>query len=65
MEYVNKVIEIIKPRSTRPYKGGVEMRGVNLDTARDEINQAIQANGWPVEVFEVDVRLRSISIREK
>ncbi|WP_313261923.1 hypothetical protein [Sphingobacterium sp.] len=65
MEYVNKVIEIIKPRSIRPYKGGIEMRGVNLDTARAEINQAIQANGWPVEVFEVDVRLRSISIREK
>ena len=65
MEYINKVIELVKPRSTRAYKGGMELRGINLDSARDEINQAIENNQWPIEIFDVDVRLKSISIRQK
>lgn len=64
MEYINKIIEIVRPISTRNYKGGIELRGVNLDKAKDEIILAIQSNGWPVEIFDMDVRLKSISIRE-
>ncbi|WP_149525666.1 hypothetical protein [Sphingobacterium hotanense] len=65
MEYLNKIIELINPVTTRPYKGGIELRGLNLDTTKDEIQSVIQANGWPVEIFDVDVRLKSVSIREK
>ncbi|WP_312139476.1 hypothetical protein [Sphingobacterium sp.] len=65
MKYLNKIIELVNPVTTRPYKGGVELRGLNLDTAKDEIQSVIQANGWPVEIFDVDVRLKSVSIREK
>ncbi len=65
MEYINKIIELVKPRTTRPYRGGVELRGINIDTAKQEISNAIASNQWPVEIIDTDVRLRSISIRQK
>lgn len=65
MEYINKIIEIVNPVTTRPFRGGVELRGLNIDAAKEEIQSVIKANGWPVEIFDVDVRLKSVSIREK
>ncbi|WP_433895177.1 hypothetical protein [Sphingobacterium mizutaii] len=65
MEYINKIIDLVKPRTIRPYKGGVELRGINIDTAKEEISNAIESNQWPVEIFDTDVRLKSISIRQK
>ncbi len=64
MEYINKVIELVNPRTTRPYKGGTELRGINLDSAKEEINKAIKTNQWPIEIIDVDVRLKSIAIKE-
>lgn len=65
MEYINKIIEIVNPVTTRPFRGGVELRGLNIDAAKEEIKSVIKTNGWPVEIFDVDVRLKSVSIREK
>lgn len=65
MEYINKIIEIVNPVTTRPFRGGVELRGLNIDAAKEEIQSVIKTNGWPVEIFDIDVRLKSVSIREK
>ncbi|SEG62543.1 hypothetical protein [Sphingobacterium lactis] len=65
MEYIKKIIDLVKPRTTRAFKGGVELRGINMESAKQEIRAAIELNQWPVEIFDTDVRLKSISIREK
>jgi len=64
MNYIEEIIKKIKPRSTRPYKNGVELRGINVDQVRTEIQQIIDTNAYPVEIFDVDIILRSISIRQ-
>ncbi|GEM_PF-1939958 len=63
MNYLEQIIKQVKPRLPRPYKGGYELRGIDLDTAKIEIQRMITENNWPVEIFETDVRLKSISIR--
>lgn len=63
MNYLDEIIKQVKPRSPRPYKGGIELRGIDLDGTKHEIENLIKENNWPVEIFEVDVRLKSISIR--
>lgn len=64
MEYLEKIIAHVKPRTQRSYRGGIELRGIDLDSAKVEIKQLIAENSWPVEVFHIDARLRSIAIRE-
>lgn len=63
MEAIQIVIKHVQPRFTRPYKGGVELRGINIDHAREQINQLIKKEALPIEIIDTDVAVRSISIR--
>lgn len=63
MSYLEIIEKKINPLFARPYKGGLELRGVNMDSAKSEIETIIKNNDWPVEIFETDVRVKSISIR--
>ena len=64
MNAIEIIIKHVQPRYTRPYKGGVELRGINLDQARVQINQLIKAESLPVEIIDTDIAVRSISIKE-
>jgi len=64
MKHLQIVIDKVNPRFTRTYKGGVELRGINLENDRELIQKIIQDNALPVEIFDIDISLKSISIRE-
>lgn len=65
MKNLQIIIDQVKPLYPRPYKGGIELRGINFEQARDQIQKIIDEKGLPVEVFDMDTSVRSISIREK
>lgn len=65
MKNLQIIINQINPRYTRPYKGGLELRGINLDHARTQIQRIIKEKQLPVEIFDTDISVRSISIRTK
>lgn len=65
MKNLQTIIDQVKPRFTRPYKGGIELRGINIDHAREQIQKIIDEKQLPVEIFDTDVSVKSISIREK
>lgn len=65
MKNLQIIIDQVKPRFTRSYKGGIELRGINIDHARQQIQKIIDENQLPVEIFDTDISVRSISIREK
>lgn len=65
INYLESISKHVNPICSRPYKGGLELRGVNMDIADQQINAIIKAMNWPVEVFEKDYRVRSVSIRLK
>ena len=51
-------------KSIRHYKGGFEIRLHNLDDGRATAERIIRENNLPLEIFDVDVQLRSIAVRE-
>lgn len=65
MKNLQIIIDHIKPRYTRSYKGGIELRGINIDQAREQIQKVIDDKQLPVEIFDADIRVKSISIRAK
>ena len=65
MKHLQIIIDLVKPRYTRPYKGGIELRGINIDQAREQIQRIIAEKQLLVEIFDTDISVRSISIREK
>ena len=65
MKYLEKIEKLVNPLYAREYKGGLELRGVDIERAKEQIQKSVDHNGWPVEIFETDIRLKSISIRIK
>lgn len=64
MNAIQIIINHVQPRFTREYKDGVELRGINLDHARQQIVNLINREALSVEIFDTDVAIGSISIRE-
>jgi len=49
----------------REYLGGLEFRAIGgLDQMKQEAQHIIDVNQLPLEIFKVDIRVRSISVRE-
>lgn len=49
----------------RPYLGGLEFRAIGgLDQMKSEALSIIDIHKLPLEIFKVDIRARSISVRE-
>lgn len=48
----------------RKYKDGVEIRTKNLEHSLEVSRKAIQNRNLKVEIFEIDHRVNSLSIRE-
>ena len=51
-------------KSIRPYKGGFEIRLHNLDDGRTSAERIIRDKKLPLVIFDIDVQLRSIAVRE-
>lgn len=49
----------------RPYKGGVEVRVLNLDESVIKARRLIEESYSNIEIFDIHSQLRSFSVREK
>jgi len=49
----------------RQYMNGLEFRAIGgLDQMKKEAQEIIDVHQFPLEIFKVDIRVRSISVRE-
>ncbi len=61
-QFAEKIQGSFEPRN---YEGGLEFRAIGgLDPLRQEAEKLIRENNWPLEIFKVDIRVRSISVRQ-
>lgn len=61
---MEEIIKLFPTAYIRDYKGGKEIRTKNLGWSLDMVNKVIERRKLNVEVFETDVILGSISVRE-
>lgn len=61
---MKQIFELFPNTEPRKYKGGFEIRTKNLDWALEKVKQTIETNKLNIEIFEVDKRVNSLSIRE-
>lgn len=61
-QFAEKIQGSFEPRN---YEGGLEFRAIGgLDQLRQEAEKLIKENNWPLQIFKVDIRVRSISVRQ-
>lgn len=64
-DMIERIIATTKPIYDRPYKGGRELRFHSLEVGKESVINAIAADNLPLEIFDQDIALKSISIRLK
>lgn len=61
-QFADKIQGAYEPRK---YGEGLEFRAIGgLDPLRQDANSLIKENNWPLEIFKVDIRVRSICVRK-
>ncbi|MEJ5143963.1 hypothetical protein [Sphingobacterium sp. MYb388] len=64
-DYIALLVKAVKTNPPRKYKDGFEIRSSDPDRLRNEVQHHIKVNQWPIEIFDVNAQLRSVSVRLK
>lgn len=64
-DYIALLVKAVKANPPRKYKDGFEIRASDPDRLRNEVQHHIRLNDWPIEMFDINAELRSVSVRIK